>query len=193
MSQSKVKMDPRTLDLVGFSLVAVVIGVTVYVVWPWREDEALRAKQQQAQATAELLEKQETELRSLERETVQLRALAGDTRLVLSSADALNSRLHALSLLLGELGHHAEEVEPGAAEIEGGFVVTPLRLVTRSSYGEARALIASLHERFPDLRIIGLAVSSGGSRSQTLTTTLQMHWYATPAQRRVVSAEGGAP
>ncbi len=105
-------------------------------------------------------------------------------RVTLDPISKANTRLAALADLAATKGVSLARIQPFAVQSGARFFAMPIKLEGRGEWSGVTGFIGAMHERFPDVAVVGLtlgAEKAASGRGAMTSLECDLVWYAGPA------------
>ncbi len=105
-------------------------------------------------------------------------------RVTLDPISKANARLAAVADLAAAQGVALARIQPFEVQSGARFAAMPIKLEGRGQWSGVTGFIAAMHERFPDVAVVGLklgAQETASGRGAMTSLECDLVWYAGPA------------
>jgi len=178
------------IDAAAFSVLALITGAVYFAsVRPYKD--AIEETRQVELAVADAEAALARATTDADRTRSSLRAAHDQLsrqRITLDPITQANTRLAAVAALASDRDVTLSRIQPGDIKTGARFIALPIRLEGRGQWTGITGFIEAMHERFPDIAVIGLELGAQGPENnepERTTLSCDLVWYAGPANASV--------
>ncbi len=187
-SMTSLLPTPQTIAIDAAALGAIaLVSAAVYFMSVRPYNDAIEERRQVELAVADAETALARVIADADRTRVSLRTALDELsrqRITLDPITQANTRVAAIANLASDRGVALSRIQPKDIKTGARFIALPIRLEGHGQWAGITGFIDAMHERFPDIAVIGLELGvqrPENNEPERTTIACDLVWYAGPA------------